>query len=438
MFTSGCLFYASSVAEEGWQITLLLGRFFGGLGHGVTFVTIFVQATENASKDFRRTLISIIGLTIGFSLFFAASFIINIPMPAFQELENVKLDNVVVNSELMSTGKMSTVILVFCFAAVLFNYFFSHETVPFLLYHNYREEEAQCMLSKLLGEDRNSAIVEEEFHAIRELCNEDYANFPEGKIFTSIHRSLMSIVLQARITSAQCFLSLCVIYFSKIIMNMIHEELIKMESDAVEANFVQFAGDMTDILNLIRYYDMVVKVTIIVLFTFGLLTTLLGNYFNIKRGFHFFTFLLGLSILVYSIFHFIGFLSELFKAFALLFLSVYVYFIFLPVDVINLTYLTEVFPTSTRVKAIAFVTICEHIFNSIYINLEFKHDTVSIEFFVMGLIFTLLGYNLFCTMPNTNGLSLGAAKQAYIQALNNNFWQKYTHPISNTFVRHNN
>lgn len=437
MFTSGCLFYASSVAEEGWQITLLVGRFFGGFGHGITFVTIFVQATENSSKDFRRLLVSIIGLTMGFSLFFAANFIINIPMPFYQELDNPKLDDVVINSELMSTGKMATVILIFGFLSVPINYFFSHETVPFLLYHNYREDEAQFTLSKLLGEDRNSAIVQEEFQAIRELCNEDYADFPEGKIFTSIHRSLLSIVLQARITSAQCFLSLCIIYFAKIIMHMINEEYAKLVNDVFTANATTIVNDFQVLVNLVHYYSMVVQVTIVVLFSLGLVSTLIGNYFNIKRGFHFTTFLLGASILLYTLFHLIGVLSGLFKAFAVLFLFVYVYFIYLPVDVVNLTYLTEAFPTSTRVKAIAFVTICENVFNSIYINLEFKHNTVSFEFFLMGLIFTLFGYNLFCTMPNTNGLSLGAAKQAYIQAINSNFWQKYTQPIAKTFVKHN-
>lgn len=424
MFVSGCLFYSADVAESGWQTLLLCGRFVAGLSHGITYVTIFVQASENAAKDFRRILVTSVGLTIGLSIFIASTFLIYIPIPSVQVMEGSV--NVAQTSEMMSAGIMSTVTVIFCFIAVVINYFFSHETVPFLLYHNYREEEAVFTLARLLGEDRNSPIVQQEFNAIRELCHEDYAEFPEGKIFTTIHRALMSIPLSARITSAQCLNMLYIVFFVKYIQSWIERDVNELENTK-STNETIIVNELEELLELAQTYSVAVRSAIATWFIVGLQFTLVGNYFNWKRGLHFTTFIVGASIILSTIFHIIGFwgLGPLFKAFSILFLTIYIHFLSLPIDIIGYSYLAECFPISTKAKSVGFVTICESIFNMIFVTLEIRHDKLSIEFFITGLLFCILGFRLYSIVPNTLGLSLGAAKHAYIHALSNKKWWQF-------------
>lgn len=422
MFISGCLFYSADVADSGWQTLLLFARLIAGISHGITYVTVFVQASENASKDFRRVIVTTIGIIIGLSIFIASTFLIYIPIPTVQKMEG--LSNVALTSETMSSGIISTITLILCFVSVVFNYFFSHETVPFLLYHNYREDEAQFTVAKLLGEDRNSAVVHEEFTTIRELCNDDYAEYPEGKIFTSIHRSLMSIVLSSRISSAQCLNMLCIVFFVKYIQSLIERDVNELENTKA-TNDTMLVEELTELLELAETYSIAVRSAIATWFVAGVQFTLIGNYFNWKRGLHFTTFVVGATILLSTIFHIISFLGGLFRAFAILFLSIYVHFLSLPVDILGYSYLTECFPISTNAKSIGFVTICESLFNAIVITLEIRHDRLNIEFFMMGLIFCLLGFRLYSIVPNTLGLSLGAAKHAYIHALSTKKWWQF-------------
>lgn len=421
MFASGCIFYSADVAESGWQVLLLCGRLFAGISHGITYVTVLVQASENASRDFRRIVVTIIGLTISVSTFIAATMLIYIPVPTILRDES---ENVVESSEMLSAGIMSTITLILCFFSVVINYFFSHETVPFLLYHNYREEEAQFTLAKLLGEDQNSPLVHQEFDAIRELCNDDYAEFPEGKIFTSIHRGLLSIPLSARITSAQCINMLWIIFLVKYIQYLMGKDLEKLAHDDENANETEIYEDLKDILDLAKIGSIAVRSTITTWFVVGLQITLLGNYFNWKRGFHFTTFVVGATILLHALFHLIGFLSSIFKAFSFLFVTIYVQFLLVPIDILGYSYLTECFPISTKAKSIAFVTICECIFNTIFVSFELRHDHPNFEYLVIGFLFCVLGYKLYSTVPNTLGLSLAAAKHAYVQTvIGKKWWQ---------------
>lgn len=540
MFASGCVFYSADVDpnESGWQVLLLVGRLLAGIAHGITYVTIFVQASENATKDFRRIIVTIIGITIGLSIFIAAIFLISIPAPTVTRSKNVAE-----TSETMSAGIISTATICLSFISVVINFFFSHETVPFLLYHNYREEEAQYAMARLLGEDQHAPIVQQEFNAIREMCHDDYAEFPEGNIFTTLHRRLISIALNARITSAQCLNILCIIVFVKLIQGMIgndlegilserenkmsnesfihvneasneshhfittqpppHAEIVEKidftkekngsvvvketitskgnlseipqlknlpsgtETATVEVSkngkisdveekfnaddsssttkppnekhssnetkpsseshhkYKHLFEELNEIISLNVHYTNAVRSVIASWFILGFVFTLLGNYFNMKRGLHFTTFLIGAIMVIFTILHWIGIFSVFFKAFAFILLSIYVHCLSLPVDILNYSYLMECFPTSTKAKAIAFTTICECIFNCIFIAVEIEHRYLHIEFFAMGLLFCVLGFRLYALVPNTNGLSLAAAKHAYIQALSSNWWEFY-------------
>lgn len=430
MFVSGCICYAAGVDSEDdqyWQLLILLGRFTSGISYGITYVTIMVQASENAARDFRRILATIIGLTIGFSMVFAVLFIVPIPYPLEELFPEHKIPALLKRTELPAMSSIWPTTIALSFFSVVINYLYSHETVPFLLYHNYREDEAIFMLSKLLGEDQHSPIIQQEFLGLRELCNDDYTEYPEGKIFTTIHRKLLSIPLSARIASAQCLNVLYIILIAKWLIKMVDKEEEKTIEDIEDSEDIneffdkKFLSDVEKIYELAEKYRIVVRSEIVGWFASGLLFSLLGNFFNWRRGLHFMTFLTGAIMLVYFL---LSFTAHILYVITMFCLFIYIHCLSLSIDILGYTYLMECFPLSTNAKAIAFVTICESLLNSFYAMMELKVESVFIEIFLTGLIYCVLGFKLYCIIPNTHGLSLGAAKHAYIQAIFNSVWWK--------------
>lgn len=434
MFVGACLFYSADVADSGWQTLLLCGRLFTGLSHGMTYVTVFVQASENAARDFRRIIVTIIGGTIALSIFITSTFLIFVPVPDLEESEEFK--NAAVESEIMSAGIIATTTFVICFAACIINYFFTLETVPFLLYHNYREEEAQFTLAKLLGEEPNAEIIQYEFIAIKEMCTADYAQFDEKSIFQSAHRSLLSIAASARIAAAQSFNVPIVVLFVKIIqayyLGVISKNLSEIEEVAVvkdrNESVIVIEESKRNLVNLreaVHIYNTAVKTLLFSWFVFGLTFTLLGNYFNWKRGLHFTTFIAGASIVICVIVVFVGIFANFIGTLTFLVLIIYFQFLSLPVDIIGYTYLTECFPISTKARSIAFVTMCEALFSIILVSIDLRYYHNEPEFIPMGLILCALGYKLYMIVPNTNGFSLAAAKEAYLQASASKKWYQF-------------
>lgn len=425
MFLSICLFYGASVAELDWQAQFLFGRFFAGISHGITYVTIFVHASENASKDFRHILLTIIGITIALSICFTSTFLIYVPIPELDDDQHIVKD-----SEVSSANTIMVTSLVFCLASVAVNYFFSHETVPFLLKHNYRDDEALYVLSKLHDEDSNSAIVHSELEAMKEMCNNDYIEFQEQKIFRSIHRNLLSFALYGRLVAVQSFNVPIVVFFVKVLRAVAANDFVE-ELEKVKGNetFVDTMKHMEHLENEVNLYLNAVKTTLMTWFVFGVAVTLIANLFKWKRGIHLTSFLAGAIVIVFNVLYITGIWAKFFAGITLLTLFIYFNCLSIIVDIIGYTYLTECFPVSTKPWAIGFVSIIENLFQILIISADLRPDSyillegrIDPELIGMGLLLALLGYRLYHTAPETRGLSLAAAKMAFLQATNAMKW----------------
>lgn len=401
------------------------GRFFAGIAHGITYVTIFVHASENASKDFRHILMTIIGITIALSICFTSTFLIYVPIP---ELDDDK--HIVKDSEVTSANTIMITSLVFCMASVIVNYFFSHETVPFLLKHNYRDDEALYVLSKLHDEDSNSAVVHNELETIKEMCNNDYIEFQEQKIFRSIHRNLLSFALYGRLIAAQSFNVPIVVFFVKVLRAVVAEDMITELAEAKEnESFTDTMQHLQRLETEVNLYLSAVKATLMTWFLFGVTLALISNYFNWKRGIHFTSFLAGAVVIAFNVLYITGIMAKFFAGITLLTLFIYFNFLTVIVDIIGYTYLTECFPVSTKPAAIGFISIVENLFQILIISADLRPDSyillegrIDPELIGMGLLLALLGYRLYHTAPDTRGLSLAAAKQAFLNATNAMKW----------------
>lgn len=437
MFVSGCLIYSADVDDFGWQALLVAGRFVAGLGHGLTFVTVLVQASENAARNFRRILVTIIGGCMAFSIFLASTFLIYLPVPFLQD----DVENTAVYSETRSAGVIATATFVFSFLSVPLNYFFSHETIPFLLYHNYREEEAQFTLAKLLGEDNDAPLVQYEFNCIKEACHSDYAEFAEGKIFTTIHRHLLAIALNGRIAAAQSFGVPIIVLFVKIIqayyMHKLQADIgnsmylvetdtkTTSENSTTEEEVIFLSLDWDKLRNDLSAYNTAVKSLLFSWFVFGLLFACLANRFHWRRGLHLATFIAGASILICLLFVYAGVLVNFIAALTFLVLIIYFEFLTLPIDILGLNYLLECFPSSTRAWSIGFVTIIECLFNICIVGIDIRYAERNPEIIPMGIILCLVGFKLYKNVPETFGFSLVEAKHAYIQATAGKKWWQF-------------
>lgn len=320
--------------------------------------------------------------------------------------------------------------LVFCMASVIVNYFFTHETVPFLLKHNYRDDEALYVLSKLHDEDSNSAIVHNELETIKEMCNNDYIEFQEQKIFRSIHRNLLSFALYGRLISAQSFNVPIVVFFVKLLRAVVAEDLM-LEVEKVKENesLTETLEQLQHLENEVNLYLNAVKATIMTWFVFGVTLALIANYFKWKRGIHFTSFLAGAVIIVFNVLYITGIMAKFFAGITLLTLFIYFNCLTIIVDIIGFTYLTECFPVSTKPAAIAFVSIVENLFHILIIAVDLRPDSyillegkVDPELIGMGLLLALLGFRLYHTAPETRGMPSAAAKQAFLQATNAMKW----------------
>lgn len=423
MFLSVCLFYGASVAELEWQAQFLFGRFFAGISHGITYVTIFVHASENASSDFRHILMTIIGIVIALSICFTSTFLIYVPIPELEEDQYVVKD-----SEVSSANTIMVTSLVLCLAAVGVNYFFSHETVPFLLKHNYRDDEALYVLSKLHNEDSNSAIVHSELDAIKEMCNNDYMEFQEQKIFRSVHRNLLSYALYGRLVAVQSFNVPVVVLIVKMLRKVASDEVIEeVESMKANESLEETMQHLQNVEDDVELYLNAVRATLMTWFVCSVTLALIANYYNWKRGIHFTSFLAGAVVIVFNALYTIDIMKDFFRGITVLAIFIYFNFLTTIVDIIGYTYLTECFPVSTKPAGIGFVSIFENLLHIQIITRDLQpdpyiHGRIDPGQIVMGLLLVLLGFRLYRTAPQTRGLHLAAAKQAFLQATNAIKW----------------
>lgn len=427
MFVSLCLFYGASVSQFEWQAQLLFGRLFAGISHGITYITIFIQASENSAKEFRKIMVTVIGGTIAFSIFVSSTFLIYVPIPNRETQANL-----VQHTQVTSADVIMYSTLVFCLASVLVNYFYSHETVPFLLKHNCRDEDAIFLLAKLNDEESNSILLQNELESIKEMCKNDYVEFPEGKIFRAAHRGLLNFALYGRLGAVQSFNIPVVVMLVKILQSLIVEDMVEdlhtslsnetLKNVSAQESENRLYPIIARLEREIKDFKNAVKIVLFTWFIFGMAITLLGNCFNWKREIHLTSLIAGITILIYLFSAFLHIFTGLFSALALLVFLIYFKFLSLPVDMIGYTYLTECFPVSTKPMAIAFVTIVESFFHILLIAVDIKPGTLRIEYFGMGLLLCAVGYRLYRTAPDTKNLSLAAAQQAYLHAGNNAKW----------------
>lgn len=422
MIFSSLLFFGASRSTSEWQIVILFGRLLAGISHGITYVTIFVHASENASKEFRHYLTMLIGGTICLSIFLS-TFAIYIPLPEFMKNENVAK-----YSELTSAHVITSITLILALVAIIVNYFYSHETFVFLFANNY-DDEASATLAKLNNENLLSPKLKDDVVTLKEMYNDDKSEYTRSSLFAKSHKSLMAFAMNARFASLFSFNLVVVVLLAKafekeILKDMMMEEREELDEILTDKhfNFEKLIEGLHELQRDIKTLKHSIRIVISIWFVCGFVTTLIGSYFKLRRGIHWSSFIAGLLLLVASFFSLVDSDPLYFKTLLLFLLTFYVLLKSMPVDIIGYMYLSDCFPTSTKSYAIATVTIGENLIHILLIALNLNKDLymnvgeLGFSMLLSGALLTGCAFKLFLSAPETRGLNLKESQHAFIQA----------------------
>lgn len=312
-----------------------------------------------------------------------------------------------------------------CIAAIITNWLYSYETVPFLLKHNYREDEALYILSKLRGEDSNSISlsVRNDFEAIRQMCDDDCAQFDERKIFTQANKHPLYTVLYGRISAVLTFSVPIVVLFVKFFQLVIFAKLMRQligtmeELQLNDADIDQIEEDIHKMENEIFVFRHAIQAVLFTWFIFGIVIMLVVNYFDWRRKLHYTSALVGCIMLVCSVIFLLNILLKLIIIITLFCLVIYFKFLSFPIDMIGHTYLADAFPVSNKSRSIAFVCIVENLIHILFIALDLQPKDFGYEFTLLGLGLAVAGYKLYRTAPNTKGMTLTEAREEFMKTI---------------------
>lgn len=123
----------------------------------------------------------------------------------------------------MSSQDIAILSFIFGVAAIVANFFYTLETVPFLLKHNFKMEDSLYVLSQLKNEPLESPAVQYDFDNMKVLYEADCAAFNDNKIFAERNRKAICYGTYSRIigmlsSSVPLFFTIIRFFFYLILM----------------------------------------------------------------------------------------------------------------------------------------------------------------------------------------------------------------------------
>lgn len=189
MTISGILYIALN--ED--YLAILFGRMLGGIAHGILYVTIVSHYADNTIAEMRGRTVSSIGVIFNSTAVFVALF-------------NLNNNGLIDVSSAYSDQLTGILTLVWSIVGLAINYFFTRESVPFLLRRG-QEQDALQTLMRLRNESTDTPSIRNEIDDMRQLVNQ--AKIENQNIFSNGNvRPLLLVTmlkLQAFLTNNAIF-----------------------------------------------------------------------------------------------------------------------------------------------------------------------------------------------------------------------------------------
>ncbi len=361
------------------------GRILMGIAHGLAYVTLITHAGENAAKNMRGTILSIINSMIYTGIFASVAITGAVHYDWWSGRPHT----------ITSDRIVSIVGVVLAVAAIGINMMMTVESVPFLLDMNNREH-AKINLIRLRGSHHETlALIQEmeEFHLMNVQDKQDNWNiFTDGNVKPLFLMILMRLMVA--LTNNFLLNTLAIGYASQMFDNFDIAQLRLVP-------LVVVAPRLGMSIIQIFYADVIKrKIQLIVSSLLApILLIVLGIVLNTVR--------------VYS-----------WSQYQAVNISVAVMWLIfqlacsIGMDQMQDVYLSEAFSTAKKQWSIAFVAAFEHLFHIFMIGMYFvginQAAHINAIIFVAAVVVILFGIVLVLALPETRNMSLKQAKDSFI------------------------
>lgn len=337
-------------------------------GHGMAYLTIIIHASENAAKEVRGMVVSLINVMIFVAVTISATII---TIVTYNHGDNMNSDRVI--------GIVGLVISV---ASILCTIFFLKESVPYFLVRN-KDNEALVCMKELRAETNETWRVTDDIQELHTMVQEDRKDgrniFTEGNA-----KPLASIVIMflLGVLTNNYLLNIILFNFLGIAIGWPNFMLAPIILAAVRGGMSIISVFFADIVGR-KIHIIVTGITLFITIIIGIIVLFVSLHI----------WLFGLFAIVFQVFAAIG------------------------VDPIQHILLSEAFSTSKKPFSIAFVVAIENLLQILFIGMYFIPAISSADTYILvaSCIFSILILVtiLMLILPETKGMSLKEARDEF-------------------------
>lgn len=352
-----------------------LGRVLAGLANGLAYVTVIVQAAENAVNQIRGVILRIIGYVLAFSLFIAGF-----------------TTNGTIENDIESECIMGYLTLLYSVLALIAAPWLTIESVPFILQQSNdgrstseRDALAIATMVRLRNEKSETAKIRHDFNEMKHQLIEDQLD--SRNPFSAQNVRPLLIVTGVRV------LSVCAknLPFTVLIMGFFNR-LVNPETFSL--------------------YTLLLLLTC--RFVFGILAMFFIDKFERKKYLYCSSILCGILLFIACVITHRAETQNIFNVQTLSY-AIILFFIFasMSIDCVGHVQTSEAFSYATKAWSIVIATSVEHLVHIILIVVfKMQYDVWAFILISVGLV--VMGLSTLLTVPaKTKGLSLRQTRDIY-------------------------
>lgn len=337
-------------------------------GHGIVYLTTVIHASENAAKEVRGMVVSVINVMIFVGVAISATVII---MVTYDRGDNFNSDRVI-----------GIIGLILSVASVLCTVFFDTESVAYLLVRNEDNEALNCM-KNLRAETNETWRVTDDIQELHTMVKEDVRDginiFTEGN---AKPLASMVVLFVLGVLTNNYLVNIILFNFLALAIGWPHFMLAPIILASVRAGMAIISVFFSDIVGR-KIHLTITGVSLFVVIIIGIIVIFTSPHI----------WLIGSFAIVFQVFVAIG------------------------VDPIQHVFLSEAFSTSKKPFSIAFVMAVENSLQILFIGMYFMNVISSTDTYILvaSCIFLIcvVVLLLLLLLPETKGMSLREARDEF-------------------------
>ncbi|KAG4067418.1 hypothetical protein HA402_009655 [Bradysia odoriphaga] len=350
------------------HIAIIVGRCIAGFGHGIVYLTTVIHVSENAAKEVRGMVVSLINVTIFLGIATSATILVTVSYEPGDQFNSDRIIGII--------GLILSALSVVC------TIFMDIESVAYLLVRNKDDEALECM-KDLRCETNETWRLTDDIQELHSMVQEDESH--GRNIFTEGNSKPLALMI--------------VLFFVGMLTNNYLVNIILF-------NFLALALDWPNFL-----YSPLILASV------RAATSLIMIFFSDVIGRKIHLTVTGVTLFITIVIAIVVFFTApdlwVVGAFAILFQV----FVAIGIDPIQHIYLSEAFATSKKPVSIACVMAVENALQILFIGMYFIRAISSADTYILvaSCIFLIcvMIILLLLVLPETKGSSLKEARDEF-------------------------